>query len=129
MSISAFGGQSQIHAVGETALSPDATKSIITNILRNVGIGAGLISFDQKTIAQQQAGDTLKPPVYTTSGGKKPPTNIVNVPALGNFDLSNFSLPDIPTGNFLSSLGMSLGVTTPIVIAGLVILGVIVLKK
>ena len=57
LSIAAFGGQSQIHAIGETSLSPDATKAKIIQLLRNANIViSSEISFDQHTIQELEAG-------------------------------------------------------------------------
>ncbi len=120
--IASIGGESQIHAVGDTRATPEITKTVILNLLRNANIPiSSNIIFSQRTIQELQSGATLTPPVNTSfvynDKNYTAPINTLHIPGIsyGLPDFSNLKLPDLPniasgsTEKLLETIGNGLG--------------------
>ena len=117
-----FYASSFVEASGETTLSPSDTKQTLINLMRQAGINtdAAHVQFSQKTYEQISNGDAVKPPSSVVAGG------------VGSLGLSLPGLPDLSNlgdGGFLGNLGAGLGLSTPIVGAGLLLLAIIVIRR
>ncbi|MGI8642390.1 MAG: hypothetical protein ACR2MG_20875 [Pyrinomonadaceae bacterium] len=117
--LGSIGGASQIHALGETALSPDATKARVISLLQQANIPtSSQINFDQYTIEQIQQGAKLTPPKNTTFVNK-PKGGAGNDDRKSAEDFSSYEdylkylkIPPLPGENFLETLGKALGLDT-----------------
>lgn len=117
--IASIGGESQIHAVGDTRATPEITKTVILNLLRNANIPiSSNIIFSQLTSQELQQGAKLTPPVNTSfvyhDKNYTAPINKLGIPGISYDapDLSKTNLPnlsDLPNLNFLETLGNALG--------------------